>query len=62
MESLPDTIDADNNGDTGGNKVVVNELLCYCAEYIQSCTKDQILKTVHDYYDIDEVVVAKKIL
>lgn len=43
-------------------RLVVNELLCYCMEHMQSCTKEQIIKTVYDFYDIEEILIAKHIV
>ena len=41
--------------------VVFNELL-YAVQYMHSCTKEQLIKSIYRYYDLEEVTKAKKIL
>jgi hypothetical protein len=42
--------------------LIVNELLSYATYYLQSSTRDELHKTIYSFYNLDEVVVAKKIL
>lgn len=43
-------------------RAIVNEVLCYVTQYIQSSTKDQVLKVVQGFYNVDEVICAKEML
>ena len=52
-----------NPADQGHYKsVVISELLCYVYSNIQKCTGDQITKATDRFYNLDEVVNAKKLL
>ena len=63
---MPNERDNDATGisesQTHKETVVVNELLCYAEQYVHSCTKEQIVRSIQNYYDIEEVVSAKELL
>jgi hypothetical protein len=54
--------DPENNGTNEVRDVIVNEVLCYVTNNIHSCTKEQVTKAVYRFYDIEEIVNAKKVL
>ena len=43
-------------------RLVVCELLCYAVEYIKCTTRDALTKTIDQFYDLDEIIGAKRIL
>ena len=53
-----------NNPGNNGHyqQVVVNELLCYAVDNIQRCNGDQIIKALDRFYNLEEIIIAKKIL
>ena len=61
----PDNPGDGNNPEDNGTyttKVVISELLCYAMSNIQRCNGDQIIKAINQYYNLQEIVSAKKIL
>ena len=43
-------------------KVFVNELLCYVVQHMHWSTRDHLFKTISRFYNLDEIVAAKKAL
>ena len=59
--------DADAEGgadgsDSGDTKLVINELLCYVFNYIDSCSPDMVVKAVEGFYSESEIHQAKETL
>ena len=42
--------------------VVVNEVLCYATQYMNTSTREQLMKCMKRFYTYDEILEAKKIL
>ena len=54
---------ASNEGNTSnGEPVVISELLCYATFNMKRSTTEQIVKVIYRFYDIDEIIDAKKVL
>ena len=53
-----------SNQEQGGNpiRIMICELLCYATEYIQCTTKEALGKTIHNFYDLEEIIEAKTML
>ena len=43
-------------------KNIPNSLLCYVSTHLDSSTKDHLVKTISQYYSIDEILEAKNVL
>ena len=43
-------------------QVVISELLCYAFSNLQRCTGVQIVKAIDRFFNLDEIVCAKKVL
>ena len=51
-----------DQGNPPNEPLTINELLCYVTNNIKRSTTEQIVKSIYRYYDIDEIIAAKKIL
>jgi uncharacterized coiled-coil protein SlyX len=47
---------------TTGIQYIVSELLCYVCQYMRICTRDQLIKILNTFYNLEEIVKAKTIL
>ena len=54
---------ASNEGNTSnGEPVVISDLFCYATFNMKRSSTEQIVKVIYRFYDIDEIIDAKKVL
>ena len=53
---------APNEGNPNGEQLTISELLCYATFNMKRSTTEQLVKVIYRFYDIEEIIVAKKLL